>query len=222
MMVLSHADTDHIGGAASLLAALPTAALLGSLPATHALRSAGVPFQPCLRGQHWQWDGVRFEVLHPFSEAQAASTKLKSNARSCVLRVADAAGDALLLTGDIEAAQEAQLVAAERERAGVSRTGAAGERAAPLRSSILVAPHHGSRSSSSAAFIDAVAPSWVVVQAGYGNRFGHPAATVVERYALRAVDLRRSDACGAFGWRDGAPRCQRDEARRYWQHMPPR
>jgi competence protein ComEC len=102
-------------------------------------------------GQQWDWDGVLWQVLHPAAGAQG-----DGNAASCVLRVRAANGAAVLLTGDIEAAQEPRCCAP----------------ASPA-SRLLLAPHHGSRTSSSAAFLAAVAPRTVVVQAGYRNRFGH-------------------------------------------------
>jgi competence protein ComEC len=110
----------------------------------------------------------------------------------------------VLLTGDIEAAQEAALVA---------RLGPA------LRSQVLLVPHHGSKTSSSEAFIGAVAPGTAVVQAAYRSRFGHPAAEVLARYRTLGVELQRSDACGAWVWdARGVARCQREVAARYWHH----
>ena len=204
LLMLSHRDMDHVGGADALLQALPVAALTGSLEDSHPLRRAVSASQRCQAGQAWQWDGVRFEVLHPrpadYRPAAAPNTL------SCVLQVQAADGRSLLLTGDVEAAQEAALVA---------RLGPA------LRSDVLLVPHHGSLSSSSEAFLAAVAPGTAVVQAGYRNRFGHPAAAVEARYRAAGVTLVRSDRCGAWTWQaDGAMRCQRETARRYWHHPP--
>jgi competence protein ComEC len=126
---------------------------------------------------------------------------------SCVLRVAGG-GRSILLSGDVERDQETALVAAY---------------GASLQSDVLVAPHHGSKTSSSAAFLDAVRPRLAVFQAGYRNRFGHPAAEVLERYRERGIAVVASPTCGAWQWpadgvREGA--CQRDVARRYWHHRP--
>ena len=85
----------------------------------------------------------------------------------------------------------------------------------------LLVPHHGSRTSSSAAWLDALQPRWALVQAGYRNRFGHPADEVLARYQARGVALRSSPECGAATWRSQVPgqlRCEREAARRYWQH----
>jgi competence protein ComEC len=177
LLMLSHRDVDHVGGAASLLAQLPVAAMASSLPQSHPLLAAGVPHRRCIAGQSWDWDGVRFELLHPRPDDFLPSAK--PNALSCVLRVQGQGGRSLLLTGDIEAAQEAALVA----RLGLA-----------LRSQVLLVPHHGSKTSSSDAFIGAVAPGKAVVQAAYRSRFGHPAPEVLARYQALGVELRRSDA----------------------------
>ncbi len=203
-LVLSHRDSDHVGGAAAVMAALPVARIDSSLPADHPLRARAVPHRRCEAGQRWHWDGVAFEVLHPAPEDHGRS--LRPNALSCVLRVVDAGGRSVLLAGDIEAAQEAALV---------RRQGDA------LRSDVLLVPHHGSRTSSSAAFLDAVAPRVAIVQAGFRNRFGHPAPEVLERHEARGIDVVRSDRCGAWRWRAraaDAPTCERERARRYWHH----
>ena len=218
LLMLSHRDADHVGGAAAVLRYLPVLAMSSSLVDAHPLRHLGnVPQQRCQAGQAWHWDGVHFEVLHPLAADYALA--LKSNAISCVLRVQGSGGrngpgPSVLLTGDIEAAQEAALV----------------QRAAPaLRSSVLMVPHHGSRTSSIAAFLDAVAPQVAVVQAGYRSRYGHPAADVLARYEARGIQVVRSDRCGAWVWQEGRigqigqiaqAVCTRDQRRRYWHHRP--
>ena len=204
LLMLSHRDIDHVGGAASLLAGHPVAALSSSLEDGHPLRAGPVPHTACRAGQRWVWDGVQFEVLHPAPEDVAVATR--PNAVSCVLRVQDASGRSLLLTGDIEAAQEAALL----------RRGAQA-----LASTVLVVPHHGSRTSSTAAFLDAVQPQQAIVQAGYRSRFGHPAPDVLARYAERRIEVVRTDQCGAWLWHDGAAVCTRDVRRRYWHAVAP-
>jgi len=202
LLVLSHRDSDHVGGAASLLAGVPVRAMTSSLVDSHPLRGrvGGLPHTRCEAGQSWVWDGVSFELLHPTAAEHDSASK--SNAISCVLRVQGANGSALL-AGDIEAAQEAALLA----------------RGTVLRSDVLLVPHHGSRTSSTPAFIDAVAPRVAVVQAAYRSRFGHPAPDVVARYADRNIALVRSDRCGAWTFSaDGPAVCERQAARRYWHH----
>jgi competence protein ComEC len=205
-LVLSHRDVDHVGGAAALLSTLPVGEVLSSLEGDHPLQVAAAGrTRRCEAGQTWQWDGVNFAMLRP--EAADYERRRKPNAMSCVLRVAGGAGSALL-TGDIEREQEEALRSAQ---------------AGGLRSDVLIVPHHGSRTSSSAAFLDAVAPRLAVFQAGYRNRFGHPAPDVLARYVERGIEIRATPACGAFGWGDGAPVqgvCQRDAERRYWHYRP--
>lgn len=200
-LVLSHRDSDHIGGAAAVLAMQPQAALLSSIEAGHELQALR-PSTRCAAGQRWLWDGVNFEVLHP----APADYELphKSNAMSCVLRISNGRNSALL-AGDIELAQEQRLVAA----------------GATLKADVLLVPHHGSKTSSSADFLDAVQPALALVQAGYRNRFGHPAPAVLARYRERGIVLVASPACGAAAWASQRPAelgCQRQAAPRYWQH----
>ncbi len=223
LLMLSHRDADHTGGAAAVLAQQPAAQLSSSLEDGHPLL-AERPGTRCIAGQRWQWDGVSFEVLHPQPGDYGAG--LRPNGLSCVLRIATSApapvpvpspasaggpGDApvvALLTGDIEAAQEARLV----------RDGA------DLRADLLLVPHHGSRTSSTPAFIDAVQPRLALVQAGYRNRFSHPAPQVAQRYAERGIVLIESPRCGAARWQSAQPAhvtCQRELDRRYWHHRFP-
>ena len=120
-----------------------------------------------------------------------------------------------MLAGDIEQLQEARLV-----------TAAASAPASPstLQSDVLLVPHHGSKTSSSQAFLEAVQPALALVQAGYRNRFGHPAASVLERYRDRGIAVIDSAHCGAALWRSeaaAAVACQRDSAPHYWQHRAP-
>ncbi len=205
LLVLSHRDTDHVGGAAALLRALPVAGMASSLGPAHPLLQAGAPHQPCQAGQRWVWDGVGFEFLHP-PESDLARSALKPNALSCVLKVSGAQGSALL-TGDIEALQEGALVRTQ---------------AKALRADLLLVPHHGSKTSSTPAFLQAVQPRIAAVQAAHRSRFGHPAPEVLVRYRAQGVVVVRSDHCGAFTWAGAAapqPRdCARWAQRRYWHH----
>lgn len=203
-VVLSHRDSDHAGGAPAVLAMQGQAELRSSIEAGHPLQQLR-PVQRCLAGQGWTWDGVRFEILHPEEADYAGFTK--PNAVSCVLRIANGRA-AALLTGDIERVQEAALAA----------------RAPGLRADLLLVPHHGSKTSSSPALLDAVRPRFAVVQAGYRNRFGHPADEVVARYAQRGIALVDSVHCGAARWSSTRPEtvgCERQDAQRYWHHQPP-
>ncbi len=124
-MVISHADADHAGGALAMLAAVGVDWTLSSLPLDHAIIAASRRHTRCQAGQAWRWDGVQFEVLHPAPD-DYADAALKPNALSCVLKVS-IGGRAILMAGDIEAAQEAALIG----RAGSG-----------LAADVLLAPHH--------------------------------------------------------------------------------
>ncbi|MBT9512034.1 MAG: DNA internalization-related competence protein ComEC/Rec2 [Acidovorax sp.] len=212
VLMLSHRDADHTGGAAAVLAQQPQATLTGSIEADHALQTLR-PVKPCLAGQSWEWDGVAFEVLHPLEGDDTPAPRTpRPNALSCVLRVAAAGPSAptALLVGDIEAPQEQALVA----------------RGAVLQADLLLVPHHGSKTSSTPALLEAVQPRTALVQAGYRNRFGHPAPEVLQRYRARGIQVVESSRCGAALWSSSRPEvvgCERDTGRRYWQHsMVPR
>jgi competence protein ComEC len=200
-LMLSHRDSDHIGGAPAVLAMQPQARLVSSIEDGHPLQALR-PSERCVSGQRWTWDGVDFEVLHP--PARDYETLQKSNAMSCVVRISNGATTALL-AGDIELAQEQRMVAS-----GLN-----------LRADVLLMPHHGSKTSSSAPFLDAVQPTLALAQSGYRNRFGHPAPPVLERYRERGIRVLTSAVCGAARWRSQQPglvECQREAGLRYWHH----
>lgn len=196
-LLVSHGDGDHSGGAASLLAQVPTVRVLTSAPEKIPVTSAAV--DECKAGQAWTWDGVRFEILHPLPGSVDPG-----NDSSCVLRVT--AGVSALLPGDIEAPAEHVLV----ENRGES-----------LRADILVAPHHGSNTSSTESFLEAVQPRFVLFPTGYRNRYGFPKEPVIERYQeikARMYDTARHGALTfVLSKRELAPpQVWRDEYRRYW------
>lgn len=203
-VLLSHSDSDHTGGAAAVLAAQPQAHVLAGLHDADGL-PAEVPLQRCSAGQQWDWDGVHFALLHPQpADYERAATP---NALSCVLHIR-ASRHSALLAGDVEKAQELRLLA----------SGAA------LHADFLLVPHHGSQTSSSAPFLDAVHPRLALVQAGYRNRFGHPAPAVLNRYRERGILVHDSAHCGALQWRSDAPeeaQCSRTLVAHYWQHRVP-
>ena len=210
LLVVTHRDADHAGGVAAVMEKIATRRLLVSLEPDHPILHSGVPNAPCQAGQSWWWDGVRFDVLHPAPDDRPFVQRGRpvANSMSCVLRVQDARGRSLLMTGDIEAGQEAMLRTRWPD--------------AVLRSDALIVPHHGSRTSSSAAFLQSVAPQWALAQAGHRNPHGHPAPGVVQRYRDFGIALSVSPSCGAWHWpMDGPPQCWRDVARRYWHAGAP-
>ena len=191
-LVVSHRDKDHAGGAAAIRQALPVERLL-----TSALGNGG---EPCVADQSWEWDGVRFSVLHPLAVDYDSLAK-KPNNLSCVLRI-EAAGRVALLTADIEAKDEAALLARDP---------------VAVRSDVIVVPHHGGRGSSTPAFVATVGASDAVFSAGYRNSFGHPRSDILERYA--ASRRWRTDRDGAIRVKLAASpvvSAWRNERRRYW------
>ena len=199
MLMVSHADNDHAGGAAAVVAAFPDAQRYAGEP-----ERMSMPMQRCMAGQAWNWDGVRFRVLSPTANAGG-----KDNDRSCVLLVEGTRG-AFLLTGDISS----QVEPAVADRLGDGP------------SPVLLVPHHGSKTSSSADFIDAVDPPFAVVSAGWRNRFGHPKPDVLARYAAAAVPVLNTADSGAVALdfpADGPARVTmrwRLRDPRYWRERP--
>ncbi|MBI4808234.1 MAG: DNA internalization-related competence protein ComEC/Rec2 [Nitrosomonadales bacterium] len=208
LLVLSHDDVDHIGGTGSILQGLPVTNVLTSLPGSHSGLSLAAHSETCHDSQSWEWDDVRFEMLHP-ADTGADKTFEHDNERSCVLRVSTGQ-QSVLLAGDIEKLSEQRLLALHQ---------------AELPATLLVAPHHGSKSSSSQAFVDAVHPQYVVFTAGYRNRFGHPRDEVVARYRDAGSTVLRSDEEGAIGIVMDDRSLSMDRYRkshaRYWQHKEP-
>ncbi len=193
-LVVTHADSDHAGGLATLRAALPVESLVSSMPELDG--------ELCAAGQTWTWDGVDFAVLHPRSNAYAQ--KIATNHLSCVLTVS--AGERrMLLTGDIEARDERALMA----RAG-----------ADLAADVVVVAHHGAKKSSTPAFVAAVGARHALISVGYRNRFGHPRGEVLARYTENGAQIWRTDRDGALRVAlrpdEASVAAWRQERRRYW------
>ncbi len=203
-LVLSHRDADHTGGADAVLAMQRQAQLMGSLPRSHRWTQRS-GYLDCQKGITWVWDEVRFEILHP--DPASLDQRDTSNARSCVVSI-QTARSRLLLTGDIEAPEEAVLVR---------------EVGPKLLSDVLLVPHHGSQTSSTLDFLAATQARWAWVQAGYRNRYGHPAKSVQERYRMQGVQVVETTRCGAITWSSSEPQtmgCERQRRQRYWHHRP--
>ena len=190
-MIISHADIDHAGGAAAVERDLTVKQRIGAGGA-----------RPCRAGQRWQWDGVRFFVLYP--AARDIGPETPRNMRSCVVLV-DGPGGRTLLTGDIEAATEALLV----ERAPVR-----------LGADVLVVAHHGSGSSTSKDFLDAVSPGHALISAGWQNRWGFPAPEVIERLGDIGAEVSNTASAGAVEVR--VPAVPDAIEIRRWRHVVPR
>lgn len=196
-LVVSHGDNDHIGGALAILDSLPVTRVISSVPHELAPYSA----EQCVSGQQWRWDGVNFEILHPQRIGQQ-----KGNNASCVLLVSNSRSS-ILLTGDIEWAAERKLLA----------------HTSLPKVSVLLAPHHGSRTSSTEAFIRATQPKHVVFTAGLFNRYGFPKPDIVQRYRRLGTKAWVSGEQGALTFQSAAQGMQltqayRKYARRYWHY----
>ncbi len=193
-LVISHGDLDHRGGANSVLAGVPVARVVAGPSVGNLARG----HTRCQRGQRWTWDGVEFELLHP-----APAIRASDNDSSCVLLVRSSAGSALL-AGDVEAIAESAIVGG-----GLSPVTA------------VVVPHHGSRTSSTATFVDAARPALALVSAGYRNRWGLPRHEVVERWRAAGARVLTTADSGAVeitfaAARPPLVREYRQTRRRYW------
>ncbi len=172
-LIVSHGDNDHIGGVLDLLGEHPDTPVLTSVPD----RIDHPYINPCHAGQTWEWDGVIFQLLHPDK-----SGEFTGNNGSCVLKISTGQ-KSVLLSGDIENQGEASLLEIH---------------ARDLPASILIAPHHGSKTSSSSAFIDAVNPEYVFFPVGYRNRFKFPNQDIMLRYESRGIKMLDTSRHGAI------------------------
>ena len=179
-LMLTHDDTDHTGGAASLMQAIPVSWVSSSLPDDNVLLQPIADRRRCADGQSWHWDGVDFEILHP-DNASHDQEDISKNNRGCVLRIGIGSKH-ILLTADIEMEAEHRLLEKHKDK---------------LPADLLVVPHHGSRTSSTTEFVAAVHPRQAVFTVGYLNRFGHPRPDVVRRYRNIGSGIARSDEDGA-------------------------
>ena len=197
VLVVSHGDNDHVGGINGLLESVKVERIVGNGVDT------ALSMTPCQAGMRWHWDGIDFEILHPGTQLY-----YRRNDGSCVLRVSGPGGT-VLLPGDIEQEAETQLI--DRY---------AGE----LAVDVLVAPHHGSKTSSTGEFLEATRPRYALFPVGYRNRFRFPHAEVVQRYIDRGTVVLSSACHGAISFKIApghplSPELHRDLGRRFW-HQP--
>jgi competence protein ComEC len=205
-LILTHDDIDHTGGASSVIRGMPIGWLASSLPDAHTLaQNVPAKFQ-CVDGMAWRWDGIEFEFLHPDSASYDYPGNRHDNDQGCVLRIS-AGEQHVLLTADTEVASEQRLLHVHPDK---------------LPATLLVVPHHGSNSSSSEEFVQAVSPKYAVFTEGYRNRFGHPKPAVVQRYVDHGAEILRSDTDGAviveMNGHDLSLERYRSTHRRYWTH----
>lgn len=220
-MVVSHDHSDHSGGAASVMQAMPVGWFASSLPADHALSVVAAHSRRCTAGDRWEWDAVSFEFVYPqladYNEVDGkAAGRMQRDGRhgrtgpnrvnndlSCVLRISSTHAS-VLLPGDIEKRSESRLL----RSGGIART------------DVLVAPHHGSRTSSTPGFVHAVSPVITVFSVGYRNSFGHPHPAISARYREAGSQTMRTDVAGAvlIGFSPSGVDVQpwRELDRKYW------
>jgi competence protein ComEC len=218
-MVISHSDSDHIGGAASLLKEIRFDSMMGSLPSTNPLlinlEVRGISAIPCRFGQQWVWDGVEFHVWHP-NELTVFEDQhpRKPNEVSCVLEVRNQS-TSFWLTGDVEKQGEAEIVKRLTQDALNELKD---------RTLIFMAPHHGSKTSSSQELLMALSPDEAFAQNGYRNRYGHPHPTVTARYQSMNIPFYQTPSTGAQLWefpvksdpKQRTPLFLRQESKRLW------
>ncbi len=204
-LVISHADSDHSGGLSSILGEVPVKTIVSSVDLDHPVLSAVPQSQPCRAGDAWIWDGVLFEFLYPLSpERKQRVQRSRQNNSSCVLKITTA-GDSILIPADIEKEAELDLLRYFSHL---------------LPSTVLIAPHHGSKTSSQAAFIQSVNPQLTIFTVGYRNHLKHPNQAVVERYQAIGSQMMRSDYQGAitlqFSQHGFTAKSWRETKPRYW------
>lgn len=210
-LIISHWHADHSGGLVSVIENLEVRQkLTGHLPSTAPLAAGVSGFETCEAGAQWRWDDVNFSVLFPAPDTRITSRTESGNINnsSCVLLI-EAGDQRVLLTGDIEEPAERWLLREHGDN---------------LSADVLQAPHHGSRSSSSPAFVQATAARWVIMSAGHRNRFDHPHAEVVERYQSNNAQVLFTADSGAIlielgGEEPVVLARNRQQQRRFWFNL---
>lgn len=194
-MVISHSDSDHVGGGATLLKHIRFDSMMGSLPSNNQLlnnlQERKIPSMPCRFGQHWVWDKVEFKVWHPHEDTLFESQYTrKPNELSCVLEVRNEK-HSLWLTGDVERQGEAEIT---------ERLNTTGLVQLKEQTVIFMAPHHGSKTSSSLNLLQVLEPVFAFAQNGYRNRYGHPHPSVTARYSVLHIPFYQTPITGAQIW----------------------
>ncbi len=203
-LVVSHMDNDHSGGVKSLLKKLVVNSIMlppnvvpleawsngeANAGGRFGLSGSKQPiYEECTSGESWEWDGVSFEIISPLEVRMngLAFDRWDGNNASCVLKVVDNERS-YLFPGDIESEVEQVLLETALS---------------DLKSDVLIAPHHGSKTSSGTGWINAIQPKFVVFSAGFKNRYGHPDPNIVKRYVLRDIETISTSVDGAVHWKD--------------------
>lgn len=203
VLLISHGDNDHIGGMQSIIEGIGVPQVMTSVPE----KMLSNNYRVCQAGMQWEWNDIRFNILNPVSLKSFGKSRKAGNNRSCVLKVS-AGKYSVLLTGDIEKKAEKRLLKRVPEA---------------LKADILVAPHHGSKTSSSKRFIKRVHPQYVLYPVGYRNRYGFPKDKIVQNYAAQGVKQISTAEAGAIMFSVDAsgiskPDLYRQVNKRIWHH----
>jgi competence protein ComEC len=213
-LIVTHADEDHSGGAKSVIDTRNPKWVMTSMDRTEeknieTLKNAS-EIMRCDTRDSWHWDGIDFEILHPMKDDYADENR-KTNDLGCVLKIL-APGGTILMTADVEKKSELEMIERDAEA---------------LKADVIVMPHHGSKTSSTEEFLDAVKPKIALIPVGYRNRFRHPHPDVMARYAERGIKVYRTDEAGALTLKLGAAadkkievKSYRLERSRYWIDLP--
>lgn len=202
-LVISHQDADHVGGLQYMLEHFPVHRVMGSIAPDHRLHTIfkknRVPLEKCQVGQQWTWDGVEFRIWHPQlqEDARMQYQTTQANEMSCVLEIRQKFFS-IWLTGDVEKKGESLIVGRLQDSAEQLRL-------ISEKEIILMAPHHGSKTSSTPLFLETLQPQKVFSQTGYQNRYHHPNQAVVERYHNMGIPLQDTVKTGAQTWRSHGP-----------------
>lgn len=209
-LIVTHEDDDHSGGARSIIAARAPKWVLTSMDKDSDSLAGANEYMRCEVGDGWKWDGVDFDILHPEKQHYEDAGR-KTNNMGCVLKISTPGGS-ILMTADIEKRDEVELLEDSKDE---------------LKADVMVIPHHGSKTSSTEAFLDAVQPKLALLPVGYRNRFRHPHPDVMARYEARQIAIRRTDMEGAITLKlavdaKGKPLVETDRLlrKRYWTDMP--
>lgn len=197
-LAISHQDADHVGGLVSILESFPVKNSIGTIPIDHPLHQQyiknKVPISPCQAGHSWVWDEVEFYIWHPHAETtfEKKFHTGKPNEMSCVVEVRNQY-HSVWLTGDVEKGAEREIVdRLNRQTNELSKI--------HQRNIVLMAPHHGSKTSSNPEFVQLLDPNIAFSQSGYKNRYNHPHPSVVARYDAMGIGLLDTNITGAQRW----------------------
>ncbi|MFV2060672.1 MAG: DNA internalization-related competence protein ComEC/Rec2 [Gammaproteobacteria bacterium] len=213
-IIISHGDNDHIGGLKSIIESIEVDSILTSVTTkvkSRIRKNKKISIENCYNDNQWLWDGIKFQIIHP-----GIDSELKNNNASCVLKVSTIAEESdsakqtysILLTGDIEAEAESEIIDNDTHN---------------IKSNIVIAPHHGSKTSSTEEFVTRINPDYVLYPVGYRNRYQFPTDVVSQRYRSQGVAEYSTSEYGAISFDLNASKLKKPELyrvsqRRFWHN----